>query len=168
MRDGLLFYKGRLYVSTSPELQYQLLQLLHTSPQAGHLGYHKTLHRANREFYWEGMWRDIKQFIKECDTCQQKNFENILSRDLLQPLPIPSQNWIDISMDFIEGLPNSKEYNVILVVVDRLSKYAHFIALSHPYTAAKIAQLFIANVFKLHGLPRSIVTDRDPTFTSTF
>ena len=71
-------------------------------------------------------------------------------------------------MDFIEGLPVSEDYSVIMVVVDQLSKYAHFIPISHPYTTTKIAQVFIHNIFKLHGMPTSIITDRDPTFTSSF
>jgi len=167
-QDGLLFYKGRLSIPASRELREQILHLLHSSPQGGHSGFHKTLHRAKSEFYWEGMRKEVRRFIKECDICQQNKSENIHPAGLLQPLPIPTKVWTDISLDFIEGLPNSEGYSVIMVVVDRLSKYAHFIPISHPYTASKIAQVFLANIFKLHGLPNSIVTDRDPTFTSTF
>ncbi|KAL0398581.1 UNVERIFIED_CONTAM: Transposon Ty3-G Gag-Pol polyprotein [Sesamum radiatum] len=87
---------------------------------------------------------------------------------LLQPLPIPDQAWSCISMDFIEGLPNSEGKDSILVVVDRLTKYSHFLALKHPYTAASVAKIFFDNIYKLHGLPVSIVTDRDKLFTSRF
>lgn len=87
---------------------------------------------------------------------------------LLQPLPIPKNNWTDISMDFIEGLPRSQGYNVIFVVVDCLSKYSHFLPLAHPYIASTVAKLFLDNIFKLHGMPLSIVSDRDPVFTSSF
>jgi hypothetical protein len=82
-------------------------------------------------------------------------------------LLVPSQAWQAISLDFIEGLPQSGSYNTILVVVDRLTKYAHFVPLRHPFTALKVAQVFMVAVYRLHGMPESIVSDRDRTFTST-
>ena len=82
-------------------------------------------------------------------------------------MPIPIEVWTDISLDFIEELPKLEGYNMIVVVVDRLSKKTHFIPISHSYTTTKIAQVFLHSIFKLLGLPKLIVTDRDPTFTSS-
>jgi hypothetical protein len=168
LRDGILLYKNRIILGDSPHLKAQVLLYVHSDPMAGHVGYEKTLQRAKRDFYWQGMRRDIKAFIRQCDTCQMNKHDNTYPAGVLQPLPIPSRVWTDISMDFVEGLPLSQGYSVIFVVVDRLSKYANFMALSHPYSAARVAQIFVANVFKLHGMPNSIVSDRDTTFTSTF
>jgi len=106
--------------------------------------------------------------VVECDTCQCNNGEMTLLLGLLKPLPIPTQIWIHISMDLIEGLPKSRGKIVILVVVDRLSKYSHFCALSHPYTASSVTQIFMDQIFHLHGIPSSIVSDHDGTFTSHF
>jgi ribosomal protein L21E len=85
----------------------------------------------------------------------------------LQPLPVPSQSWHTVSLDFIEGLPKSKTFTTILVVVDKFSKYAHFIPIAHPYTALSIAQVYLDNVYKLHGLPTILISDRDKIFTSS-
>jgi hypothetical protein len=87
---------------------------------------------------------------------------------LLQSLPIPTTIWTDVSMDFIEGLPPSNGYTVIMVIVDCLTKYAYFAALKHPFTAATVAKVFIANVVRLHGIPTSVITDRDRVFLSSF
>lgn len=114
------------------------------------------------------MSKDIQHYIRSCITCQQCKNETVASPGLLQPLPIPNAIWTDISMDFIDGLPKSFGKSVILVVVDRLTKAAHFMALSHPYTAATVAQAFLDTVFRLHGLPQSIVSDRDSVFLSDF
>lgn len=114
------------------------------------------------------MKKEIYTFVKECDVCQQNKTEIVALPDLLQPLPIPDRIWTEISMDFIEGLPMSQGKTVIMVVVDRLSKYAHFMPLSHPFTAVEVAKVFMDTVYKLHGMPSSIVSDRDKVFTSTF
>jgi len=87
---------------------------------------------------------------------------------ILQPLPIPNHTWTNILMDFIEGLPKSNGKSIILVVVDRLSKYAHFGSLAHPYKATIVEQLFLDTIFKLHGMSKMIFNDHDPTFTSHF
>lgn len=110
----------------------------------------------------------VKKFITHYPVCQRNKAESIAPPGLLRPLPIPDDIWLDISMNFIEGLPSSSNKMAILVVVDRLSKYAHFSALAHPYTASSIATIFIRDIVKLYGPPRSIVSDRDPVFVSSF
>jgi hypothetical protein len=112
------------------------------------------------------MQQDVQSF-KQCEVCQKAKHELCKYLGLLQPLPIPQSSWSDISMDLIEGLPLSHGYSVILVVVDRFTKYCHFFPIKHPYIAASIAQVFLDNVAKL-CVPKSIVCDRNKVFTSTF
>lgn len=114
------------------------------------------------------MKTDVDSYVKQCSICKHTKHSHDHLAGLLQPLPIPAGVWQDVSMDFVEGLPKSEGYSVILVVVDRLTKYAHFIPLRHPYIADTAAQLFLNNVVKLHGLPSSIVSDRDKIFVSHF
>jgi hypothetical protein len=106
--------------------------------------------------------------VAECDVFQCNKGETVKSLGILQQLPIPLSICWDISMEFIVGLPKSCNKLVIMVVVDRLSKYAYFCALQNPFTSSTVAQLFMDQVFKLHGMPHSIVSDCDPTFTSNF
>jgi hypothetical protein len=105
------------------------------------------------------MKQDIRKFVAECEVCQRNKGETFKSPCTLQPLLIPPTIWNDISMDFITGLPKSGNKSVIMVVVDHHSKYAHFCALPHPFTASMVAQIFMDRVFKLHGMPHSIVSD---------
>jgi hypothetical protein len=109
---------------------------------------------------------EVATFTKNYPTCQRNKSENVSYPGLLQPLPILDMTWQHIIMDFIEALPKSEGHDTILVVVDKLTKYAHFISLAHPFSTRTIVQLFLDNVFKLHGLPLAIITDRDRIFTS--
>lgn len=113
-------------------------------------------------------WYEERPAISECEVCQRNKTETVASPGMLQPLPISERAWSDLSMDVIEGLPNSCGKTVIYVVVDRLTKYVHFMALTHPFTAMQVAQLFMDNVSKLHGMPTTIVSDRDKVFPSLF
>lgn len=110
----------------------------------------------------------VRDFITPCHICQQFKSEHLRSKGLLSPLPIPVQIWEDISLDFVDRLPSSEGKTTVLVVMDRLSKYSHFIAVKHSYTATQVAQIVSSNVFKLHGLPRTMVCDRDPIFVSKY
>ena len=133
-----------------------VLSKLHATPTAGHAGFTKTYDRVKCSFFWDGMKQDIRKFVAKCEVCQRKKGETVKSPGTLQPHLIPLAIWNDISMDFITGLPKSGNKSVIMVVVDRLSKYAHFCALQHPFTTSIVAQLFMDQVFKLHGMPHYI------------
>jgi hypothetical protein len=135
---------------------------------AGHEGVQKTLHRLRADFYIPGDRTLVQDWVRACATCQRNKTETLQPAGLLQPLEAPSQVWADISMDFIEGLPKVGGKSVILMVVDRFSKYAHFIALCHPYTAASVARAFFDGIVRLHGFLSSIVSNRDPCSWSTF
>jgi hypothetical protein len=114
------------------------------------------------------MKQDVCNFVIECVVCQRNKGETVKSLGTLQPLPIPLAIWRDISMDCITGLPKLGNKSVIMVVVGILSRYAHLCALKHQFTASTVAQLFMDQIFKLHGMSHSIVSNHDPTFTSNF
>ncbi|PNY00986.1 hypothetical protein L195_g024273 [Trifolium pratense] len=145
-----------------------LLKEFHSTPQGGHSGFYKTYRRLAANVYWIGMKGTMQEFVRSCDVCQRQKYLASSPRGLLQPLPIPKRIWEDISMDFITCLPKSKGYEAIIVVVDRLSKYCNFIPLKYPYTARSLAETFCREIVRLHGIPLSIVSDRDPVFMSNF
>ena len=117
-------------------------------------------------FYWPGIKQEIIAFIYNCDICRRKKFENISYPGLLQPISISKQVWSHISMNFIEKLAKLQGYDTILAVIDRFIKFGHFIMLTHPFIAKVVAQAFLDNICKIHGLPESIITDRDKAFTN--
>ncbi|GJV18918.1 transposon ty3-G gag-pol polyprotein [Tanacetum coccineum] len=156
-RDGVWFCGDVILLSPTSSLLPKVLQHFHASPEGGHFGFHKTLARVKGSFWWSGIKDGVKRFIHDCHVCQRFKTESCRPAGLLQPLPIPSRIWEDISMDFIEGLPPSNGFTTIMVVVDRLSKYAHFVLIRHPFTAATIAKEFMSHIVKLHGIPSTIL-----------
>jgi len=126
----ILWYKQRIYFPSSWKFKTQVLKENHDTPRAGHMGFLKTYHNIRQSFFSKGMKLDIQNNAVKCDTCQRQKFETIAPPGLLYTLHIPSQKWYEISMDFITGLPMSDGKDSIFVSIDRLTKYANFIAIS--------------------------------------
>lgn len=168
LQDGVIRKNGKIWLPAGCELQQQLIKEFHATPMGGHSGIPVTLRRLKQLFIWQGMNAAVHKFVKSCTVCQHAKPDRARYPGLLQPLPVPHSAWQVISMDFIEGLPRSGRFNCILVVVDKFSRYAHFIPLSHPFTAATVASTFMENVYKLHGPPEQIISDRDRIFNSLF
>lgn len=134
----------------------------------GHSGFPVTYLRIHSLFHWTGMKAFIKDQVQSCVVCQQAKPERVPYPGLLSPLPVPQQAWEMIFMDFINGLPTSGSSNCIFVVIDKFTKYGHFIPLHHPFNAQKVVEAFVDHVYKLHGMPKYIVSDRDSVFTRQF
>ncbi|KAJ0545001.1 putative nucleotidyltransferase, Ribonuclease H [Helianthus annuus] len=167
--DGILLTrKKKLWIGKDDDLRRKILLLCHSSAIGGHSGIQPTLQRFKSMFYWKRADKDIKQWVKRCDICLKAKYEAISTPGLLSPLPVPQSVFSDVSMDFISGLPKSGSKDTILVVVDRFTKYGHFLPLKHPFTAVQVAQVMMDTVFKLHGCPQTIISDRDPLFLSLF
>ncbi|WVY98895.1 hypothetical protein V8G54_031046 [Vigna mungo] len=164
----LLLYRGKIWINNQSKFIPLLLREFHETPIGGHAGVSKTLKRISANFFWGSMAKDTKAFVSQCVACQQTKYSTTRPGGLLHPLPIPSGVWEDISLDSVTGLPPSNGYTVLLVVVDRFSKAVHLGALNSGFTAYKVAELFVSMVCKHHGLPKSIVSDRDPVFISRF
>lgn len=166
--QGNLLFKGRLVIPEKSSFINDIIHEFHDSPIGGHSGRNKTYQRLTSEVYWPGMKSAVEKYVRDCPTCLKNKIVNMSPAGLIQPIPIPTQTWDELTMDFIEGLPRSDGWDTIWVVVDRLTKYAHFITLRHPFTAATVATSFMKEIVRLHGLPTSIISDRDRVFLSQF
>ena len=170
VKDGLLYKRNKLWVPAQDELKLEVIRQIHDQPAVGHPGVARTLEMITRNYYWPKMEADIKRYVRNCHVCRRAKAPRDKYNGLLRPLSIPEQPWQDISLDFVTGLPLSGEgFNAILMVVDRLSKERHYIPCTteeHGTTSEATAKLLINNVWKYHGLPSSIVSDRGPQFVS--
>jgi hypothetical protein len=134
----------------------------------GHFGVYKTHEVLAAHFFWPQMRRDVERLVARCTTCHKAK-SRLGNHGLYMPLPVPSSLWLDISMDFVLGLPRTKKgRDSIFVVVDRFSKMAHFIACHKTDDASIVAELFFREIIRLHGIPKTIVSDRDAKFLSHF
>jgi transposase InsO family protein len=169
LSDGLVLFNGLIYVPDRDAIKLQILRQCHDDPTAGHFGQAKTHERVMRHYYWPRMRRFVNRYVSTCDTCARSKTPRHKPHGFLVPLPVPSRPWGSISMDFVVGLPRSPTGNdAIFVVVDRLTKMAHFIPTTTSADASDVADLFAQQIFRLHGLPDDIVSDRDKIFTSKF
>jgi len=154
-----LMFRNKLWVPHHEPLRLRLLQRHHDIPTAGHPGRAKTLELLARRYYWPSMRKDVDRYIANCHHCRRSKALRNAPSGFFKPLPVPETPWKHISMDFVSGLPWSDGSDCILVVVDRLTKMRHLIATTTAVDAEETAKLFIQHVFKLHGLPDTIVCD---------
>lgn len=168
IKNNLLYFRDRIWLGGNPVMQESVMRAFHSSNIGGHSGFPVTYRKLRHSFAWPKMKGQIKQFVQSCMVCQQAKPERVKYPGLLEPLPTPDGAWSTVTMDFIEGLPTSGHANCIMVVVDKFTRYAHFIPLHHPFNAATVAIAYLDNVFKLHSLPKVMISDRDPIFTSRF
>src|SRR5215216_6580952 len=166
---GTLWFEDCIFVPNDPKIRKLILWEAHDSPYSIHPGNTKMYLDLKEKFWWTGMKKDIAEYVAVCDVCHRVKAEHQKPAGLLQPLPIPEWKWDKIGMDFITGLPRTRSgYDSIWVVVDRLTKVAHFIPVKTTYTSAKLAKIYMSRIVCLHGVPKSIVSDRGTQFTSHF
>ena len=166
LQGNLVFHNGRLFVPAP--LRTQILHSRHDTVIAGHPGRARTTELVSRDYSWPGLRRFSRHYVEACNTCQRIKAPRHKPYGLLQPLEIPDRPWKSISMDFIVKLSVSHGCDSIWVICDRLTRAAHFIPTTEALTAPDLALLFLNHIFKYHGLPKSIVTDRGAVFVSRF
>jgi hypothetical protein len=158
---------SQIVVPNIPDLKSRILQEFHDKVSSGHTGTSRTVELVSRHYWWPGMLLDISDYVKSCISCQRSK-PGTGTHPVAAPLPVPTERWASVSMDFITSLPKSRGYDTIMVVVDRLSKMVILIPTHVTATADKVAKLFVSHVVSKHGVPVQIISDRDSRFTSHF
>ena len=162
--EGIMYKKKKVYVSKNDILRAEIIRLCHNIPVGGYRGQWKMVELVTRNFWWPGIMKEVKRYIEGCDSCQRNKNHTEQPVGKLMPNSIPEKPWTHILADFITKLPLAQGYNSILVVVDRLTKMVHFILTTERMSVEGLVRLFRNNVWKLHGLPESIISDRGPHF----
>jgi predicted aspartyl protease len=157
----------RICLPNNQEILLLVMKMAHDN--FGHFGVDKTYKLVTKYYYWQNAWKFIKNYVRTCDSCQKVKGENSKAKGLLNPLQVPQGRWESISMDFIVKLPVTKSgFDSITTYVDRFTKRIHLVACKETETAEDTAQRFFKEIVRIHGLPKSIVSDRDTKFTSLF
>jgi len=165
-KDGLMLKEEKVYVPKDEKLKAEVIRLYYDTSIGGHRGQWKIVELVMRNFWWPGVTREVKQYVEGCDACQHNKNQTQPLAGKLMPNLIPEKAWTYISAGFITKLPLAQGYDTILVVVDRFTKMAYFVPTTERTSAEGLAQLFRDNIWKLHGLPDSIISDRGPQFTA--
>jgi hypothetical protein len=167
--DGLLTHFKKAYVSESRGLRKEIMSKAHRPLYTVHPRSTKMYRDVKGSYWWNNMKRDIMKFVEQCPTCQQVKAEHQRPAAMLKPLLVPKWKWDEIAMDFILGLPKAPTgEDSIWVVVDHLTKTAHFIPMKVKDPMDKLARLYVQNIVCLHGVPLAIISDRDSHFTLRF
>ena len=167
--DGFVYYRDRVCVPNNDELKKFILKQAHSGSFVMHPGSTKMYKDLKTSYLWSRMRRDVSEFVTKCMVCQKVKDEHQVPSGLLQPIRIPKWKWDRITMDFVVGLPSTKRnHDSVWVVIDRLTKTAHFLPVRTDYSLNKLVELYIKEIVRLHGIPISIISDRDPRFTSRF
>ena len=168
--QGLLYMqqedRRRLVVPTS--LRQRILRECHDISSVGHVGIRTTLELLECLYHWRSMRKDATQYVRTCPTCQMIKPDTRKKAGALQPIPPPERKWSQVTTDLVTDLPESEGYTAVAVFVDRLTKRVHFAPCTKEVTASDYARIFVDTVFRHHGLPEVIISDRDPRFTSKF
>jgi hypothetical protein len=167
--QGIIWFNNRIVVPKNEEVRQQILDEAHLSRYSIHPRSAKMYHDLKQRYWWTKMKIEIARYVARCDTCRRVKAIHMKAAGPLQSLPIPTWKWEDISMDFIVGLPRTaRGYDSIWVIIDRLMKIAHFLPVKTYYPVLTYAELYIARILSLHGIPKTIVLDRGPQFVSKF
>jgi len=168
VEEGLILYRGLVYVPKDSEIRREILKLYHDTPAAGHPGRAKTLELVSRNYWWPHMAKWVHDYVDGCDRCKATKIFPSKPVGPLQPNAIPEGPWQSITCDLIVDLPKSEGFDSIFVVVDRFSKQAHFIPTTKNVDSRGIVDLFLKNIWKLHGTPKQVISDRGTQFVSKF
>jgi hypothetical protein len=167
--QSIVWFDNRLVVPKNDDVPQQILDEAHLSRYSIHLGSTKMYHDLKQHYWWTKMKNEIARYVARCDTCRHVKAIHMKTAGPLQSLPIPTWKWEDISMDFIVGLPRTiKWFDSIWVIIDRLTKIAHFLSVKVKYPVITYAELYIARILSLYGIPKTIVSDCGPQFVSRF
>ena len=168
IQEGLPYHQDQIYVPDHLVIKEHLLQLYHDSPITGHLGQTRTLELIQRQYWWPNMRKYVTDYVSGCYTCAQNKHTNKKLAGQLNVLPTPLGPWKWTQLDHITGLPQSQGHDAIYVIMDRLTKMAHFIPTNTQANAEDLAQLHLQHVWKLHRVPKIHNTDQGPTFTTEY
>ncbi|KAI3825397.1 hypothetical protein L1987_06880 [Smallanthus sonchifolius] len=167
--NGLLYYLNRIWVPNRDDLRAFLMNEAHKTRYSIHPGADKMYQDLRQQYWWPGMKKDIALYVAKCLTCSKVKFEHQRPSGLLEQPEIPVWKWENLAMDFITKLPRtSSGYDNIWVIIDRLTKSAHFLPIREDYRVEKLARIYIDEIMSRHCVPLNIISDRDARFTSRF
>ena len=170
--DGLLRFSDRVYVPKETAILHEIMKTHHDDPQGGHYAGKRTLDAIRRKFYWHGIAKDVREYVRNCVSCQRNSVRRHKPYGLLQPLPVPERPGEWLSMDFITGMPpsrwNGKVYDAVLVLVDMFTKYTLYLPCTKEIDAPEFAELLYERMIPIFGMPENLVSDRGSLFTSQF